>query len=41
MNASEGSLAMPAFKDTLGEGKIHVLAGYVWGLSNKSTAPLK
>ncbi len=35
VDASEGSLAMPSFKDTLGEGKIHVLAAYVWGLSNK------
>jgi cytochrome c oxidase cbb3-type subunit 3 len=35
LDASEGSLAMPSFKDTLGEGKIHVLAAYVWGLSNK------
>lgn len=26
---------MPAFKDLLGEGKAHVLAAYVWGLSNK------
>ncbi|MBN9429174.1 MAG: cytochrome-c oxidase, cbb3-type subunit III [Burkholderiales bacterium] len=25
---------MPAFKDTLGEGKIHLLAAYVWSLSN-------
>jgi cytochrome c oxidase cbb3-type subunit 3 len=25
---------MPAFKDSLGEGKVHVLAAYVWGLSN-------
>ncbi len=29
---------MPAFKDLLGEGKIRVLAAYVWGLSN---APAK
>jgi cytochrome c oxidase cbb3-type subunit 3 len=26
---------MPAWKDFLGEQKIHVLAAYVWGLSNK------
>ena len=38
MNTSEGSLAMPAFKETLGEGKVHVLAAYVWGLSNKPSA---
>ncbi|MGE0155326.1 MAG: cytochrome-c oxidase, cbb3-type subunit III, partial [Reyranellaceae bacterium] len=25
---------MPAFKDTLGEGKIHLLSAYVWSLSN-------
>ncbi|MFL6718446.1 MAG: cytochrome-c oxidase, cbb3-type subunit III [Burkholderiaceae bacterium] len=25
---------MPAFKDFLGEAKVHVLAAYVWGLSN-------
>ena len=28
------SNAMPAFKDFLGEGKAHVLAAYVWSLSN-------
>ena len=27
---------MPAFKDLLGEGKAHLLAAYVWGLSNKA-----
>jgi cytochrome c oxidase cbb3-type subunit 3 len=26
---------MPSFKELLGEGKAHVLAAYVWGLSNK------
>jgi len=25
---------MPAFKDFLGEAKVHVLAAYVWSLSN-------
>jgi len=30
--------SMPAFDDFLGEGKVHVLAAYVWGLSNP---PLK
>jgi cytochrome c oxidase cbb3-type subunit 3 len=25
---------MPAWKDFLGEAKVHVLAAYVWGLSN-------
>ncbi len=29
---------MPSFKELLGEGKIHVLAAYVWGLSNGSPA---
>lgn len=32
--------AMPAFNDFLGEAKVHVLAAYVWGLSNvKGAAP--
>lgn len=26
---------MPAFEDFLGEAKVHLLAAYVWGLSNK------
>jgi len=30
---------MPAFKDLLGEGKVRVLAAYVWGLSNTGGAP--
>ena len=34
MNVSPGTLAMPSFQDTLGEQKIHVLAAYVWSLSN-------
>lgn len=38
LGASEGTLAMPAFKDVLGEGKIHLLAAYVWGLSNRPAA---
>jgi len=25
---------MPAFKEFLGEAKVHLLAAYVWGLSN-------
>ena len=29
---------MPAFKETLGEARIHLLAAYVWGLSNKPQA---
>lgn len=27
---------MPPFGDLLGEGKIHVLAAYIWGLSNRT-----
>ncbi|HEX4884849.1 MAG TPA: cytochrome-c oxidase, cbb3-type subunit III, partial [Casimicrobiaceae bacterium] len=34
MNVSEGSLAMPSFKDVLGPARIHLVAAYVWGLSN-------
>ena len=29
---------MPAHKDFLGEAKVHLLAAYVWGLSNKPAA---
>ncbi len=29
---------MPAHKDSLGDGKIQILAAYVWGLSNKPGA---
>ncbi len=29
---------MPAWKDFLGEGKVHVLSAYVWGLSNNPQA---
>jgi cytochrome c oxidase cbb3-type subunit III len=29
---------MPAFDDFLGEAKVHVLAAYVWSLSNGRTA---
>ncbi|MFN7085711.1 MAG: cytochrome-c oxidase, cbb3-type subunit III [Burkholderiales bacterium] len=32
--AATGASAMPAHKDFLDAGKIHVLAAYVWGLSN-------
>ena len=28
---------MPAFKDSLGEGKVHLLAAYVWGLSRSAS----
>jgi len=30
-----GHTPMPAHKDTLGAGKVQILAAYVWGLSNK------
>ncbi|NHR04030.1 cytochrome-c oxidase, cbb3-type subunit III [Chromobacterium haemolyticum] len=30
---------MPAWKDFLGEGKVHLLTAYVWGLSNNPKAP--
>ena len=29
---------MPAFEEFLGEGKVHLLAAYVWSLSNKAPA---
>ncbi|WP_420474952.1 cytochrome-c oxidase, cbb3-type subunit III [Noviherbaspirillum sp. ST9] len=29
---------MPAFNEFLGEGKVHLLAAYVWSLSNNSTS---
>ena len=32
--AQPGTLAMPAFKDVLGDARIHLVAAYVWGLSN-------
>ena len=35
LNVSEGTTAMPSFKSVLGEGKIRLLAAYVWGLSNR------
>jgi cytochrome c oxidase cbb3-type subunit 3 len=38
VNVSEGTLAMPSFKETLGSAKIHLVAAYVWGLSNKAGA---
>jgi cytochrome c oxidase cbb3-type subunit 3 len=38
-SSSPGSLAMPSFKDTLGEARVHLLAAYVWGLSNTPTRP--
>jgi cytochrome c oxidase cbb3-type subunit 3 len=38
LNVTEGSTTMPSFKDTLGPGKIQLVAAYVWGLSNKPAA---
>ena len=32
---------MPAFGDFLGEGKVHVLAAYIWSLSNPVGAPTR
>ena len=32
------TMVMPAQKDFLGEAKVHLLAAYVWGLSNKPAA---
>jgi cytochrome c oxidase cbb3-type subunit 3 len=29
---------MPAFRESLGEGKVHLLAAYVWGLSRSAAA---
>jgi cytochrome c oxidase cbb3-type subunit 3 len=34
LNVSEGTTTMPSFRTVLGEGKIHLLTAYVWGLSN-------
>jgi cytochrome c oxidase cbb3-type subunit 3 len=33
-----GQSAMPAHKDVLGEARVHLLAAYVWGLSNNAAA---
>ena len=35
LNLDDAHLPMPAHKDTLGAGKVQILAAYVWGLSNK------
>jgi cytochrome c oxidase cbb3-type subunit 3 len=32
---------MPSFKDFLGEAKVHVLAAYVWSLSNSTITAQK
>lgn len=34
--SAAGVTVMPAHKDTLGEAKVHILAAYVWGLSNQA-----
>ena len=41
LNASAGVTPMPAFGPTLGPAKIKLLAAYVWGLSNPTTAAVK
>ncbi|HVJ73949.1 MAG TPA: cytochrome-c oxidase, cbb3-type subunit III [Casimicrobiaceae bacterium] len=38
MNVTAGMLAMPSFKDTLGDARIHLVAAYVWGLSQPAAA---
>jgi cytochrome c oxidase cbb3-type subunit 3 len=38
MNVSEGTLAMPSFKDVLGPARIHLVAAYVHGLSKAPAA---
>jgi cytochrome c oxidase cbb3-type subunit 3 len=35
---SPGQSVMPAHKDSLGEAKVHILAAYVYSLSNPSSA---
>ena len=35
IDVADGHLPMPAHKDTLGAGKVQILAAYVWGLSNR------
>ncbi len=35
LDLAEGQSAMPAHKESLGNGKAQILAAYVWGLSNK------
>jgi cytochrome c oxidase cbb3-type subunit 3 len=39
--SAEGSSAMPAHASSLGEAKVHILAAYVWSLSNKPAAAAK
>jgi cytochrome c oxidase cbb3-type subunit III len=41
LTASAGVTPMPAFGPTLGPAKIKLLAAYVWGLSNPTTAAVK
>ncbi len=35
---SPGQSAMPAWKSVLGDAQVHILAAYVWSLSNIGTA---
>jgi cytochrome c oxidase cbb3-type subunit III len=37
-NVTPGSLTMPSFKAELGEARAHLVAAYVWSLSNKPAA---
>ena len=41
LNIADGHLPMPSFGSTLGPTKIKLLAAYVWGLSNTTTAAAK
>jgi cytochrome c oxidase cbb3-type subunit 3 len=38
LDATPGTTTMPSFKDTLGAGKIQLVAAYVWSLSHKPEA---
>ena len=38
LNAADELKLMPAHKDILDDGKVQLLAAYVWGLSNKPPA---
>ncbi|MDR1530562.1 MAG: cytochrome-c oxidase, cbb3-type subunit III [Burkholderiales bacterium] len=35
MDLTEGTQAMPAHKELLSQGKVHLLTAYVWGLTNR------
>jgi cytochrome c oxidase cbb3-type subunit 3 len=38
VNVPEGQTPMPSFKSALGPARVNLVAGYVWGLSNKPAA---